>query len=323
MPQYYLLPKRVVRAVPALHAVAQRLEGLVVRGFLGLLGRLPLPVASRVAYHVFATAGMVTARGRKMIGNLAVAFPERNAMELKRLARGCFGNFGVALAELCHARAIWADRDSRLEWVVDPSIRAVHGGGRPAVFVTGHVGAWQLGNFTGARFDIPITMIYAPESNPVVDAVMCRLRAQLPVKALPRDNVMRQLMRELAGGSSIGMAGDTRLDEGEELPFFGVGALTNTVPARLALRYGCELVPVSVRRLPGYRFRITLHAPVIPDDAEADVSEQARQMTAKLNALYEAWIRAAPSQWACFARRWPKDVTRAQLRDLGMAARVG
>lgn len=319
MPEYYVLPKRMMRAMPALGGLARALEGALVRGYFGLMERLSLASANRVAYALFGTVAMLTARRMKMVGNLAVAFPDKQAPELKRLARACFGNFGVAFAELAHARRIWSERRDRLEWIVDPEILAVRGSGKPAVFVTGHIGAWQLGNFVAAHFDVPITIIFAPESNPAVDDVVASLRDRLPVTPVPRDNVMRQLIGELTKGNSIGMAGDTRLDEGESIPFFGVDALTNTVPARLALRHRCELVAVNTERLPGQRFRITLKGPIRPDDTEADAAEQARQMTAKLNALFEEWVTATPDQWACLARRWPKDVTRAALRSRGFA----
>ena len=39
----------------------------------------------------------------------------------------------------------------------------------------------------------------------------------------------------------------------------------------------------------------------------APAAEQARQMTAELFKLFEAWIRADPAQWICFSRRWPQE----------------
>lgn len=318
MPEYYFLPKRMVRAVPALQGFARGLEGVLIRGYFSLLSRLSLASACRLGFHVFATLGRVIARRHKMIANLAVAFPDKSPAELRQLARGCFGHLGMAFAELCHLPDIWAERAERLDFVADPTVKVLRGGDRPAVFVTAHVGSWQLGNLIAAEYDIPVTIIYAPESNPAVDDVVRELRAPLPIKILPRDNVMRQLMRELAAGRSIGLAGDTRLDEGDDIPFFGVAAPTNTVPARLALRFGCELIAVSTERLPGNRFRVTVHAPVEPDDPTASTLDQALQMTTKLNVQFESWIRRTPDQWACFARRWPRAAERAALRSRGM-----
>ena len=76
------------------------------------------------------------------------------------------------------------------------------------------------------------------------------------------------LMGELSHGATIGLGSDVRLDAGEMIPFFGHDMPTNTVPARLALRFDCELVPARAERLPGGRYRITLYPPVRPDDRQ-------------------------------------------------------
>ena len=75
MPEYYFLPKRVVRAVPALRGLARGLEGMLIRAYFALLSRLSLASACRLAYHLFATLGMVISRRHKMIRNLSGAGP--------------------------------------------------------------------------------------------------------------------------------------------------------------------------------------------------------------------------------------------------------
>jgi KDO2-lipid IV(A) lauroyltransferase len=83
--------------------------------------------------------------------------------------------------------------------------------------------------------------------------------------------------------------------------------LTTITPARLALRFDCELIPVQVQRLQGARFRIIFHPAVKADDETADNHTKALQMTHKINILFEGWIRERPQEWICSNRRWPKD----------------
>ena len=127
---------------------------------------------------------------------------------------------------------------------------------------------------------------------------------------------MRALIGALSHGHAVGLASDVRLDAGEPLPFFGHDMPANTVPARLALRYGCELIATRAERLPGGRFRITMLPPVRAEDPTASDADQARNMTAQLNRTFESWIRATPGEWMCLARRWPKDVEREAERAL-------
>ena len=99
---------------------------------------------------------------------------------------------------------------------------------------------------------------------------------------------------------------DQRVDSGVPIPFFGIDKYTTLVPARLALRHGCDLVPVRTERLDGAKFRVTFYEPVRPDDPSAEEIEKARQITVKINLLFEQWILEKPEDWWCSKRRWPK-----------------
>ena len=89
---------------------------------------------------------------------------------------------------------------------------------------------------------------------------------------------------------------------------------TSVMPARLALEFGCELVPARVERLQGARFRVTVYEQVRPDEDTVDEQAQVLQMTRKVNALFESWIRERPDQWFCTKRRWPKRLIPDWLR---------
>ena len=177
--------------------------------------------------------------------------------------------------------------------------------------MTAHVGPWTLTNFCAGEYGFPLSIVYAPESNPYVHDLMFELRSGLPVTLLSRDNSMRALINALSNGEVIGLGSDVRLDSGEMIPFFDAPMPSNTVPARLALRFDCELIAVRAERLPGGRFRISLTDPVVPGDPNAGAAEQAANMTQQLNRRFEQWIRETPGEWLCLARRWPKDVERA------------
>jgi KDO2-lipid IV(A) lauroyltransferase len=117
----------------------------------------------------------------------------------------------------------------------------------------------------------------------------------------------RPLVAELVAGRSLGLLADLRVDGGEPIPFFGQMVQTTLVPARLALKFGCPLVPMRVERLGGARFRATAHPPIRPDDESADPLGQARSMMRQVSALFEGWIREQPAGWQCLKRRWSKD----------------
>ena len=285
----------------------QRLEGFLFSSLFRVFEVLPLRPASFVAEQVFKVWGPRTGKQRaRALRNLDIAFPELEPAERSQLCREIFGYLGRSIAELAHAKRIWKRRSRRLEFVADPSIEALRNKGAPAVIVTAHVGPWQLASYLASYYDVPLTIIYAPESNARIRDHIRRYREDLPVSLLPRDASMRHLLRELAEGHLVGIAADTRLDSGPLLPFFDVATPSNTAAARLALARSCELIPARAERLSRTRFRISLMAPITPR-TQGSTSEKAIDMTAQLLTLFEHWIRETPREWLCFARRWPKN----------------
>lgn len=307
MPRLYFLPTRLLSTAPRLAHFIQRLEGLLFSSLFRLFEILPLGPASYAAEQVFKLSGPRTGKQRtRALRNLDIAFPELSDRQREQVCREIFGCLGRSLAELAHSKQIWQRRSRHLEFVADPSIKALREKGTAAVLVTAHVGPWQLASYLASHYDVPLTIIYAPESNLRIRDRIRRYREDLPVSLLPRDSSMRHLMRELAAGHLVGIAADTRLDSGPLLPFFGVETPSNTTAARLALGRSCELIPVRAERLSRTRFRISLMAPIKPR-IQGSASQQATDMTAQLLTLFEGWIRESPREWLCFARRWPKN----------------
>lgn len=306
MPEYYLVHKKVARAVPLLGRALIWLEAQLFRFLFWVLGLLSVERASSVAAAIVSLIGPHTSVARTVRCNLAVAFPDWNEKDLRRTTRGVFRQLGMAVAELTKMDKIWSEREQRLEFRIDPLAQAHLDARGATVFATAHVGAWQVVNLISRQQNLTITVVFAEESNPQVRDVMHRLREAFGVKLLPTHAGVRPLLRELNAGNSIGLAMDTRLDTGEPLPFFCVDALTNTSAARLALSSGAALIPIRGERLrPGY-FRVSVMAPIASPVPDAKLAEQATAMTRQINEHFEEWIRAAPDQWMCLKRRWPK-----------------
>lgn len=313
MPQQYLIPRRVLKRFPGLQSIVWRLEALIFSGAIRFLAVLPPHVANRVAADLFYLFGPSTAKAEKVRRNLRIAFPELPARELRQRVRQTFAHLGKAMAELAQAQKLWRERERRLEvHVEDPSIEPIIKGA-PVIFVTAHVGAWQYTTLIGPHYNVALTSLYAPESNPHMRELFFKLRHGLGGTWLSRDHSTRKLMRELGSGHSIGLVTDIRVDEGEPLPLFGHEAPTNTVPARLALRYQCPLITVRAERLSGARYRIVLSRLIKPDPGLDNADAKAAQMSREMNLEFERWIEASPGEWACMKRRWPKEIDRAAI----------
>ena len=306
MPQFYLIPKKLARKAPFLVTVSQWLEARAFAFIFWFMRWLSLEQASRLSAFTF---GLVAPYGDKIDKarvNLAIAFPEASEEWRERTARQIFRYLGVSAAELIKLDEIWEQRHQRLEWDISPGAAEVIERKGAAMFVSAHIGAWQITNLLSLEYGLTISTIYAPESNETLRNMMLDLRKSLGVGLISTDAGVRPLMKELAAGHSVGMAMDTRLDTGKLLPYFGRDALTNTTAARLALRSGAALLPIRGVRLPGNRFRICLYDPLVSEQPDAPLDEQAAELTVQINRYFEQWIRESPEQWICLKRRWPK-----------------
>lgn len=308
MARYAWAPEFVRRGLaraPALASVVQWLEAAWLALVWGALALLPPGRAAVVSAGFLRRVGPRLRKHRHVRHNLAIAFPELGEAEREALGREVWASLGAVFGEFPHLARI--DREAeRLELELWDGLGPLQDPPQPAVFVTAHVGNWELTTLAAGRFGVPVSVIYSPDANPWVDRLIRRWRRALRCELVPKKGGLRALLRALAAGHSLGFLIDTRQDDGEPVPFFGVPALTSTVPARLALRAGLQLVPVRSERIGPARFRISFGDAVAPDPALGP-REQALDMTRRVNERFEAWIRERPEQWLCTKRRWPRD----------------
>ena len=304
--------KKAVKRMPLLQQFLWAVEAAAFGIFLGISRRLSPERATTLGRRIFRSIGPRQDKTRIFRRNLTLAFPEKSAGEIEALIREIWGNVGAVLAEYPHLRAYAAaGQPERLEIVIHGDSPVFQNTGQAAVFVSAHLANWEIPLASAIRLGIPVSVLYTPLQNPWLDRMLYKARARMGVSLLPRDGGIRTLVRELGSGRSIGLLVDQRVDSGEPVPFFGLEMHTSTTPARLALRYHCDLIPIRVQRLGEARFRVNFEKPISPSGGITDEHQKILDMTRQLNGLFEAWIREQPQDWLCSKRRWPKDARRA------------
>jgi KDO2-lipid IV(A) lauroyltransferase len=314
--------KRIDR-VAALRRARWRVEA----GLLGLFWRvcaaLEPGAASAFGRRFLRIVGPHAGKSAHVERNLMLAFPGLGESERAALRRAIWGNAGAVLGEYPHFQAICHDFDEHFETVIEWDFADYRAGKRKGIFVTAHVGNWELAAAAAGHHGIPVTVIYAPSRNPFIDRMLRRRREALGCRLVSLEEGARPLIRELSEGRSVGLVVDTRDDDGVPIAFFGLDKLTTLAPARLALRFRCDLIPARIERLGDARFRLIVHEPIRPDPALASDKDQAIQMMRDLNRLFEQWIRARPEQWLCIKRAWPKDLEPTRVTSALAKARAG
>lgn len=293
---------------PFLRHCAWLLEAALVGGFWGVCALLPVARASALGRRVMAVLGPRSRKHHKVLSNMRLMFPGRSAQEQAAIAREMWGNFGAVFAEYPHlGRTLHRETAERVEIQGQAHLEGCLGRQRPVVFVTAHLMNWEIPGSTIVFSGLPLVVVFSPLQNPYLDRMLQRYRNVEGIRLIRKADSFRPLYRELAAGNAVIILPDQRVDGARPVPFFGHDAPTTDSPARLALRFDCDLVPVRVERLAGVRFRVTFHPPLRPNDEKVPVQDQALDMTRQLNALFESWIRERPQDWLCTKRRWPKE----------------
>lgn len=298
--------RRWARKHRPMRALLWRLDYAVIWLIIKLAVLLPTDTASRLGRNVGQFIGPRLKKKTAIYKlNMATAFPELTATEIDSLVLRAWGQAGRVLLEYPHLGAI-LKQDDRLQIEIREPIETYRDPAKPCVVVTAHQGNWEVVCSAMAKLGMPNASLYTPPTNPLLDRLLLDSRRALNSELLPREHGARLLMKALKNGQTAGLVMDRRVDDGKPVQFFGHAKPSTILPARLALKYGCELVPVQVERLQDAHFRITFHPPVVPRNPGEDETARAIDMIQQVHDQFEGWIRQQPEDWFCSKRIWPK-----------------
>jgi KDO2-lipid IV(A) lauroyltransferase len=294
-----------------------RLEAVGFAAFIGLMRLLGVQRASGLGGWLLRTLGPKTGTQRTVMRNLRIAFPYMPLAVRERLALDQWEQTGRAFAETALMDRIVAQ--NRIEVVGLERLHAIRDSGRPVVFVGGHFANIETLAATIIGSGVPCQITYRAANNPYVDAqiIAARARYGITLFAPKGGDGARELLAGMARGESVALMNDQKFSEGPEVTFFGQPVNAAPGPSRLALKFGTVLQPMSVVRLPGVRFRLTVYDPIALEktgDRSADIARGVQATTR----FIEDRVRENPVDWFWVHKRWP-DRVYAALREADQA----
>ncbi len=282
------------------------LEALLALIGLGILKMLPVDRASAFGAVLARRIGPRLKAHQVARRNLTRAMPDLLPDRVNAILDGMWDNLGRVVGEYPHLAAFGPDApDPRVKLIGLDVLAPLEASGKPVIFVSAHIGNWEVVSFGAAGRGMPLARIYRAPNNPWTDRMILRLRRPVGGIDLPKGaEGAKGLIRALRSGQSLAMLIDQKMNDGIPVPFFGLDAMTAPAVAQLALRHGCPIVPARIVRTNGAHFELLVEPPLrMPDtgDPRADI----QTIMTKLNARLEAWIREHPEQWLWVHRRWP------------------
>lgn len=283
------------------------LRYVLIRAVLALVHRVPLGLGQWLGLRLGALAFLVAGgERRKAMKSLAQAFPEKSDAERHALARACFRHLAAAAFEVGCTASLDKHLESLVAWPEEDRrvLETALARGKGVVFVSGHVGNWELLARRVARAGYPSQSIAKETTDPRLTELVGRFRARGGVRSIWRgqEGAARAMLRALKAGEILGLLidQDTKV-QSVFVPFFGALAATPRAAADLALRTGAAVV-VGFCQRDGKGYRLTMEEVPVPEGLERE--EAAVALTAALSERIESAIRRAPEQWVWMHQRW-------------------
>ncbi|NLG90425.1 MAG: lauroyl acyltransferase [Acetobacter sp.] len=298
----------------ALTAALLQAEALLASGLLKFLTWLGPATASNVAGSICRFIGPKLPVSGVAYRNLELAMPELSPQQRRQIVHGVWENLGRTVGELPHI----ADLEENTPFGPGFEVQGAEyleeqaRKGGSVLFVSGHIGNWEMLPPGVARHGTPFASFYRAAGNPLIDGMIRRLRdkamGNTPVPLFAKGaKGAREALSYVSKGGRLGMLVDQKMNDGIEVSFFGRPAMTAPALAAMALRYRCPVIPGYVERLGPARLRIVVEPPLdLPDTG--DRKQDLHTLAQMINDRLETWIRRKPESWLWLHRRWPKEL---------------
>ena len=291
----------------------QRAEFGLVWTLYQLTRVLPMPVIRGAMRLLGAVMFRLLGRRRRItLENVRHALGGRlPETGIERIARASFRFFGMTVPEVVKHRdrlrrpdaQAWMERQYADLSQLFQKARRIHDESRGCIFVTPHLGNWELLPYVSAAVGIPLVVVVRPLDNEWLERLLYQSRAGTGQVFIPKRNSLLPLQQLLNQGKSIGMLPDQSTMKGLSVPFFGRPAWTTPVPALLAIRNNRPIVVVACCRAGAGGWEGYVGDPIWPGAYDSEKAELLR-LTEAMNAAMEAVILRFPEQYFWMHNRW-------------------
>ena len=277
-------------------------EEILLRGFRRFVRSLPLSVARGLADIVGTIAAHADRHGRATaLENLRAAFG--SSPDHPRVVRDCYRQFARTFVELFWSARLTPELlTSQCRFRFDDeaaTFAAVEQGG---IFITPHYGNFEWLAMAWRQRTRPLVIIAQDSNNPLVTPLITADRAHSGNEIVPQQGALLRLLRAVKSGKQVALLPDLTTPPkagGVVVRMFGLKASLTTLPAALAQRTGCPIIPaISIPQKDG-TYLLHFAAPIrpAPDDDPAFVAQRCWD-------AFEPILRENPSPWLWMYKHW-------------------
>ncbi|NCC51883.1 MAG: hypothetical protein EOM20_11790 [Spartobacteria bacterium] len=287
-----------------------KMEYGILRGVAALVCALPYRAAllfgwllARISYPL-AKKKIVTAeqRVRQVFGDT------KSDREVKRIVWIAWRNLAFSAVEMIRTPRHdlnWVKRVTINYQAFDKLVEPARKGGN-VILCLPHMGSWDVGGVSCARFGIPFMAIVKNQKNKRTSEYLNRMRSYTGQTVLDRDDpkLMRTVLKGMSEGKVLVVLPDIRARNGGiRVPFLNGTAVVNTGAAMFARHSGYPILPgITLRE--GWRQHRWLTFDYVYPDASLSKEEDVERMTKHIMGLFSEVILQHPEQYFWFNKKW-------------------
>jgi len=258
--------------------------------------------ASRMAdiYYIFAKKDK-----ESLAKNLKIILKTDDDKIIKRHIRNVFRNFAKYLSDFFKFAILNSEDIKRLVKVEGrENIDKVLEKGKGGLFVTAHLGNWEMGAIVVGNLGYSLYALALPHKDKRINDFFLKQRSSFGAKTIPIGSQIRNCIRLLKNNDLLAIVGDRDFaNSGQEADFFGRRTILPKGPAFFSLKTGAPILPTFVVRNPDNAFTMYIDKPISINptgNKEKDLVE----ITKRYVSVMEHYIRSYPDQWYAFREVW-------------------
>ncbi len=244
---------------------------------------------------------------RKVVDkNLAIAFPGQSAHGRAQIGRAFYDNLADNIVETLKSYSATATQIREQMVFTNPHFLTQYiEKGQSVLVVGGHFYTWELGvQAIGLYVSHPVTGIYKPLSNPLVEKELCTLRARFGISLVSMRQALRTIIRHRDRPAVYVLISDQSpplVHKAHWVPFFG--RFTGFLPGtdEIARRFGYPVVYYSIRKTKRGSYELTFSELCAQPE-----SQPPGAITARFAKRLQRDIEAHPDGWLWSHDRWKR-----------------
>lgn len=177
---------------------------------------------------------------------------------------------------------------------------------KAVIFVSCHLGSWELCPQIISRFITPTSSIFKPHSKAWVNNFIANARTSYGQTSISKSQGLLPIFKKLKRGGSIGLVIDQNGGkEGVDSFFLGKKCKSWDSAIQLAEKTKCPIVPIAIVRR-GREF-VFLWEPEIDLIYMENQTLDLRSSVIKVDDALSNFVKSAPDQWMWLGRKWGRN----------------